>query len=249
LQAGGRRFESDRLHRKSPGRQGYTSQEVASLALAGSQSVATARLLRTDDAHPSSPKVGTSWDMRRLSTSDPEAVIAHLRAQLDQVQDDIASISRLLDDIAVLTAPPPATLLTVEEVAQLLRVSRTRVFELLAAHELDGVMLGRRRLVPRKSVEALLSGRPYVLAPSVRPVVEVPKLWALAPRAHWLNSSRKLNTRSLDRTFSSSRRAPPMKASNLCSFMVRTRVTACSRLRLAFGPDSSGRLPVPRDQS
>ncbi len=107
--------------------------------------------------------------MRQSSASDPEAVIAHLRVQLDHVQDDIAAILRSLDDIAVQAAPPSATLLTVEEVAQLLRVSRTRVFELLAAHELDGVMLGRRRLVPRKSVEALLSGRPVRARPFCAP--------------------------------------------------------------------------------
>ena len=49
--------------------------------------------------------------------------------------------------------------------------------------------------------------------------------------SHWPNSSRKLNTRSLARAFSSSRRAPPNAASNLFSRIARSSVTVCSGLR------------------
>ncbi len=61
--------------------------------------------------------------------------------------------------------------------------------------------------------------------------------WALG--SHWPNSSRKLNTRSLARAFSSSRRAPPKAASNLFSRIPRSSVTVCSGLR--DGPLSTTR--------
>ena len=56
--------------------------------------------------------------------------------------------------------------------------------------------------------------------------------------SHWPNSSRKLNTRSFARAFSSSRRAPPNTAPNLFSRMPRSSVTVCSRLRGAPGYSS-----------
>ena len=59
--------------------------------------------------------------------------------------------------------------------------------------------------------------------------------------SHCPNSSRKLNTRSLARAFSSSRRAPPKTASNRCPGSPRSRAVVCSRLRLARGPVSSRR--------
>jgi excisionase family DNA binding protein len=49
-----------------------------------------------------------------------------------------------------------AGLLTVVEAARELRVSRSRVLDLLAAGELEGVMIGRARCVPRRSIDALL---------------------------------------------------------------------------------------------
>jgi excisionase family DNA binding protein len=72
---------------------------------------------------------------------------------------ELSEGEQALDEVETLVAAPTpeATLLTVEEVARVLRVSRTRVFDLLGAGEFDGLMIGRRRLVPRKSVEAFLS--------------------------------------------------------------------------------------------
>ena len=49
--------------------------------------------------------------------------------------------------------------------------------------------------------------------------------------SHWPNSSRNEKIRSLARAFSSSRRAPPIKASNPFSAMVSNKVTACAALR------------------
>ncbi len=56
-------------------------------------------------------------------------------------------------------------------------------------------------------------------------------------------SSRKENTRSFARARSSSRRAPPKAASNLCSAIASSSVTVCSWLREARGPFSSATLP------
>ena len=56
-------------------------------------------------------------------------------------------------------APPVAshTPLTVEEAAAELRVSRSRVWELIAAGCLASTRPGRRRLVPRAAVDALVA--------------------------------------------------------------------------------------------
>jgi hypothetical protein len=62
--------------------------------------------------------------------------------------------------------------------------------------------------------------------------------------SHWPNSSRKENTRSLARAFSSSRRAPPNTASNWCSASASSSVVVCSRLRLAKRPFSSTTRPA-----
>src|SRR2546421_129660 len=53
--------------------------------------------------------------------------------------------------------------------------------------------------------------------------------------SHWPNSSRKLNTRSLARAFSSSRRAPPNSASNRYFSTAASRTGVCIRLRIPSG--------------
>ena len=49
---------------------------------------------------------------------------------------------------------------TVEEVAQLLRVSRAFAYELLTRGELPCIRLGRRILVPRRALERFIEERP-----------------------------------------------------------------------------------------
>src|SRR5712672_704840 len=61
--------------------------------------------------------------------------------------------------------------------------------------------------------------------------------------SHWPNSSRNENTRSLARAFSSSRRAPPMAASNESSAIASSRVTDCAAFLLSSKRRS---LTVPR---
>jgi len=46
--------------------------------------------------------------------------------------------------------------LTVEEAAELLGISRTLAYELVTRRELPSVCLGRRIVVPRRALEALL---------------------------------------------------------------------------------------------
>ncbi|MGH9023547.1 MAG: helix-turn-helix domain-containing protein [Acidimicrobiia bacterium] len=46
--------------------------------------------------------------------------------------------------------------LTVEEAAQLLGISRALAYELIARHELPSLRLGRRIVVPRRALEALV---------------------------------------------------------------------------------------------
>ena len=58
------------------------------------------------------------------------------------------------------------------------------------------------------------------------------------------NSSRKLNTRSFARAFSSSRRAPPKTASKPLSLIPRSNAVVCKRFRLARAPDSSVTRPA-----
>ena len=67
--------------------------------------------------------------------------------------------------------------------------------------------------------------------------------------SHCPNSSRCEKKRSLARAFSSSRRAPPNAASNLCCSSVSSNVTVCSLLRLAVYPFSSTARPVFIDSS
>ena len=68
-------------------------------------------------------------------------------------------------------------------------------------------------------------------------------LLRLAEKAFRPWASRKLKTRSLARAFSSSRRAPPRRASKRCSAIASSSVTVWRRLRDARGPVSSTTRP------
>ena len=49
-------------------------------------------------------------------------------------------------------------LLTINQVAQLLGIGRTSTYELVMSGQIQSVKLGRRRLVPRSSVEGYVKG-------------------------------------------------------------------------------------------
>ena len=48
-------------------------------------------------------------------------------------------------------------LLTIAQVAELLNLGRTKTIELLMSNQIKSIKLGRRRLIPRESVEKFVS--------------------------------------------------------------------------------------------
>lgn len=56
------------------------------------------------------------------------------------------------------TTPGAPLLMTVEEAADLLRLGRTRMYELVMSGQIVSVKVGRRRLIPRKSLEDFVDG-------------------------------------------------------------------------------------------
>lgn len=56
------------------------------------------------------------------------------------------------------TVTPPAATLTVEQAAKILGVGRSLAYSAAASGELPTIRLGRRLLVPRVRLEALLNG-------------------------------------------------------------------------------------------
>jgi excisionase family DNA binding protein len=48
--------------------------------------------------------------------------------------------------------------LTVEEAAQILRISRTSAYKAVRAGEIPSVRVGRRDIIPRVAIERLLAG-------------------------------------------------------------------------------------------
>lgn len=54
--------------------------------------------------------------------------------------------------------------LTVEEAARLLGISRALAYELVARRQLPSIRLGRRIVVPRRALEAMLEPAPEATA-------------------------------------------------------------------------------------
>lgn len=52
---------------------------------------------------------------------------------------------------------PPASVLTIDEASEALRVCRTKIYQLLNEGELSSSRIGRRRLILRDSLEALIA--------------------------------------------------------------------------------------------
>ncbi len=77
-----------------------------------------------------------------------------MAAQLAVVREAVSELERTLSNPSL-----SSSLLTVVEAARELKTSRSRVFELLAAGELEGVRIGRARCVHRSSIEDLLARR------------------------------------------------------------------------------------------
>ena len=77
---------------------------------------------------------------------------AELQLRCSELADDIAVLSGLVAQQAA--APAVSMVLTVEEVAAELRVSRTTVFGLLRDGRLQSFCEGRRRLIARADLQA-----------------------------------------------------------------------------------------------
>ncbi len=95
----------------------------------------------------------------RFTELSPAAALARIHEAEERMVLELAAVREAITQIeTALTAPPGnVNLLTVVETARELRVSRSRVFELLAAGELEGIRIGRARCVPRRSLEAFLA--------------------------------------------------------------------------------------------
>lgn len=80
-----------------------------------------------------------------MSTTDPAALAAAIAAALAATQTE------------PLPAPAPPTVLTVDEAADRLKVSRSLIYSQLRAGGLRSVRLGRRRLIPAAEVDRIIS--------------------------------------------------------------------------------------------
>lgn len=72
---------------------------------------------------------------------------------------ELAAVREAINQLeGALVAPAASSsLLTVVEAARELRVSRSRVFDLLRVGELEGVLIGRGRCVTRRSIDEFLT--------------------------------------------------------------------------------------------
>lgn len=79
------------------------------------------------------------------------AVDALLEAVVNKALDRLVveAVAEVMDGLAAMSTPDAsARLLSVEQAAEYLSVSRTLAYELLASGDLDSVHIGSRRLVP-----------------------------------------------------------------------------------------------------
>lgn len=95
-------------------------------------------------------------------SDDPSSVLARLEraeaamvAELDSLRCVIRDVRALLQQREA--AGPPSDLVTVEQASRYLHASRSRVFQLLAAGELEGVRVGRARCITCRSLDQFLA--------------------------------------------------------------------------------------------
>jgi excisionase family DNA binding protein len=90
---------------------------------------------------------------------DPSAALSRLRRSESVIAIELANVQAAIAEIDLAMESPQrsASLMSVQEVAAELHVSRSRVFEMLKAGDLEGIKLGKERCVPRSCVESLIS--------------------------------------------------------------------------------------------
>jgi excisionase family DNA binding protein len=101
---------------------------------------------------------------RPFLVSDRTDEIGEIRNRADRLQKRCAELAselaELLDqtlDLALIPGDEPPALLSVQDCALLLGLSRTMVFSLIRDGALRSVKVGTRRLVPRAAIECFVS--------------------------------------------------------------------------------------------
>ncbi len=68
---------------------------------------------------------------------------------MEEVLEELRVISEKLDSLSNRGGKKQATMLNVEETAQFLKISTTKVYELMKQKEIPFIKAGRRKLVPK----------------------------------------------------------------------------------------------------
>jgi excisionase family DNA binding protein len=71
--------------------------------------------------------------------------------------EQVARLAATVTELVERPAPVPPSV-SVEEAARLLGLGRSNLFELMDSGELRSVVVGSRRLVPRRALEEFLAG-------------------------------------------------------------------------------------------
>jgi excisionase family DNA binding protein len=103
--------------------------------------------------------VAVATVLTRLADSAPSGALARLRQAEATMVFELAAVREAIIQLeaVLICSPPSSSLLTVAEAARELRVSRSRVFDLLRDGELEGVLIGRGRCVTRRSMDDFLA--------------------------------------------------------------------------------------------
>ncbi len=103
----------------------------------------------------------SSPDFSVVDGSDQVAATRSRAARLERLAAELAAEASELTAQAIALATQPAgpapALLSVEDAARVLGLSRTTVFTLVRTGELESIKVGSRRLVPRQSIDAFVA--------------------------------------------------------------------------------------------
>ncbi|WP_436758253.1 helix-turn-helix domain-containing protein [Streptosporangium sp. V21-05] len=86
--------------------------------------------------------------IRILSTTYVHRLTANVRRSF------LDSVPSRKEGFTTKTTPPPPFLYTIPEAAEALRISRTKLYELLAKNEIQSVRIGRSRKIPASTLRS-----------------------------------------------------------------------------------------------
>jgi excisionase family DNA binding protein len=97
-----------------------------------------------------------------MTTRDASARFLELAGRAARLQSEFGALADELNSIASAREPEPArvivpSLLTVDEAATALSLSRTAVYELMRTGELGSVRIGARRRLPVAAIDAYVA--------------------------------------------------------------------------------------------